>query len=99
MILDTNLLINSLLLLYKTKANKGYVPKIISGKEIYKHYNFYNKEDTNYFFNKLCYIESVLIKNPGEPISSDNWIDNNYGLRESYLTQIRRECKIEAILG
>lgn len=98
MIIDKDLLINSLLLLYKTKVDKGYVPKIISGKEIYKHYKFQQIKDENYFFNKLCYIESVLEINPGDPISSKNWIDNNYGLREPYLTQIRRECKINAIL-
>lgn len=110
MILDKELLINSLLLLFKSKAKNGHVPKIISGKEIYEHYNFHNTENTlkdrsaveedNYFFNILCYGKPQVLKvNPGMSISSANWIDNNYGLREPYLTQIIREYKIDSLLN
>jgi hypothetical protein len=99
MLIDKDLHINSLLLLFKSKANNGHVPEIITGLEIYEHFKFKQIKNKNYFFNRLCYIESVLEINPGEPFISTDFIDNNYLLKEPYLTQIRRECKIDAILG
>jgi hypothetical protein len=93
------LMVTSILDLFKSKAIDGYVPKVISGKDIYEHFNFQSILDENYFFNTLCYTEPFVLQvNPGDALMSENWIDNKYGLRDPYLTQLRRETKLELVL-
>jgi hypothetical protein len=96
-----NSLVVSVLEFFKSKAIDGCVPNTITGRDIYLHFNFRNKDEENSFFNTLCYDEvpSILQINPGQAIMSENWIDNIYGLREPYLTQLGREVKIDKVLG
>jgi hypothetical protein len=94
-----NSLVVSVLDLFKSKAIDGCVPSTITGRDIYLHFNFRNRSEENSFFYTLCYGDPFILQiNPGQAIMSENWIDNRYGLREPYLTQLGREAKIDKIL-
>jgi hypothetical protein len=92
-------MIISILELFKSKSIDGCIPEFISGKDINMHFNFKSSLDRNYFFNTLCYVEPVVLSvNSDETIRCINWINCIYGLRDPYLTQLRREVKLELVL-
>lgn len=89
--------LNKLIDVYRSKDINGYVPKTISGIEIIEIFEL-TRSETDTFFNMMCWEKSVLDINPGFEMISSDWSKNYYGLKEPYLTQIRRDAKLNNLI-
>lgn len=87
-------LIEPIIDIFKSNCRPDYILISISGHEFVKHFKL-EKEDIDEFFNYMCYEISVLSINPGEDEVSFHWQENNFGLTETYLTQLKREIKLD----
>lgn len=93
--------------LFRIMSVEGRVPLYLPGDLFVKHFELSTSEKSgelyvdnfigwriDYFFNKFCYDLKVLTINPGTDEASYHWQQNDFGLEDSYFTQLQRELKI-----
>lgn len=85
--------------LFRIRSVEGRVPLYLPGDLFVKHFELSKDESSgefyvDNFFNKFCYDLKVLTINPGTDEVSYHWQENDFGLEDSYFTQLQRELKI-----
>lgn len=96
---DREIAVDDVLNLFRNHCREGRVPLYLPGDLFVKHFELLNSErsDKLYvdkFFNRFCYDLKVLTINPGTDEVSYHWQQNDFGLEDSYFTQLQRELKI-----
>jgi hypothetical protein len=85
-----NPLLETVIDIFKSKCRPGYTPLYLPGKTFVEHFSLQD-EDIDHFFNLMCYELKVLSINPGSDEMSYHWEQNDFGLLEPYLTQLKRD--------
>jgi hypothetical protein len=85
-----NPLLETVIDIFKSNCSPGYTPLYLPGKTFVEHFSLQDG-DIDHFFNLMCYELKVLSINPGSDEMSYHWEQNDFGLLEPYLTQLKRD--------
>jgi hypothetical protein len=86
--------------LFRKNSSHDYIPMYLPGKLFVEHFNLDEElGEIDHFFNVMCYELKVLSINPGTDEVSYHWEDNDFGLEDVYLNQLKRELKIEQLIS
>ena len=86
-----NPLLETVIDIFKSKCRPGYTPLYLPGETFVEHFSLQD-EDIDHFFNLMCYELKVLSEIKADYLKgSYHWEQNDFGLLEPYLTQLKRD--------